>query len=63
MKVYWWQGGVHIEPESQEEREALYFLTNKLNLVNLSHEIPAGPVGPIKGINQEPVVAVQDLAK
>ena len=27
MKVFWWQAGVHIEPESDEERAALLTIT------------------------------------
>jgi hypothetical protein len=26
MKIAWWQGGIHIEPENTEERAALMLL-------------------------------------
>ena len=26
MKIAWWQGGIHIEPENAEERAALMLL-------------------------------------
>lgn len=26
MKVYWWQGGLHIEPENKEETAALMMI-------------------------------------
>lgn len=26
MRVFWWQGGLHIEPETEVEAEALVFL-------------------------------------
>jgi hypothetical protein len=47
MKVYWWQGGLHAEPESPIETEALLVL-----LENLRYERPpeiddprtAGPI-------------------
>lgn len=58
MKVYWWQGGLHLEPESQEEREALHLLTSRLNFIDLREEVPSGPVGPVKGIDQNSVIAV-----
>lgn len=28
MKIYWWQGGIHLEPESGEDRDALMRLWN-----------------------------------
>ena len=28
MNVYWWQGGLHAEPETDAEREALMTLWN-----------------------------------
>jgi hypothetical protein len=28
MKMYWWQGGVHVEPENREDRDALMRLWN-----------------------------------
>ncbi len=30
MRVFWWQGGLHAEPESEEEREKLYDLVDNL---------------------------------
>jgi hypothetical protein len=26
MRIYWWQGGVHIHPETSDERQALVIL-------------------------------------
>ena len=26
MRVFWWQAGIHLEPESKEEREAMALL-------------------------------------
>lgn len=28
MKVYWWQGGLHLQPESDVEAEALNVVMN-----------------------------------
>ena len=28
MKVFWWQGGIHIQPESDVESEALMVVMN-----------------------------------
>ena len=44
MKVYWWQGGVHIEPESTKEREALLIIIESLNLIDV-HDIEGNPYG------------------
>jgi hypothetical protein len=30
MKIFWWQAGVHIEPETDEERAALLLLCRGL---------------------------------
>ena len=35
MKIGWWEGGVHIEPETPEEMESLLVMTEALN-VNVS---------------------------
>ena len=32
MKVFWWQGGVHVEPENDQERTALKVLTDTANV-------------------------------
>ncbi len=58
MKVYWWQGGFHLKPESKAEGKALALLMSNLQFTNLGHEVPSGPVGAIERNNQEPVVAV-----
>jgi hypothetical protein len=27
MRIYWWQGGLHVEPENERERSALFTLS------------------------------------
>ena len=61
MKVYWWQGGVYIEPELTEEREALFTLTKSLNLVDVDQNIPGSPTGVLKGNNKESVIGIGKL--
>lgn len=34
MKVFWWQAGLHLEPETNEEREALVSLVNSVKMVD-----------------------------
>jgi hypothetical protein len=43
MKVFWWQGGLHLEPELSTESEALKVLTDNLKLVDISQDVPTGP--------------------
>jgi hypothetical protein len=35
MKVFWWQGGLHIEPESDEDRHVLSVLAQCVKLSTL----------------------------
>ena len=56
--MFWWQGGLHLEPESKEEGEALELLTSNLLFTNLSNKIPSGPFRVFEGNNQEAVIAV-----
>ena len=32
MKAYWWQGGLHIEPDTEEEEGALTLLVGALGV-------------------------------
>jgi len=34
MRIYWWQGGVHLDPESDREREALTLLWRSVPLIS-----------------------------
>ena len=46
MKVYWWQQGIHIEPESKEEYKVLIDITKvlvpNLKFADPEDEIPSG---------------------
>jgi hypothetical protein len=59
MKVYWWQGGLHLQPENEKESEALGLLTDSLNLVNVDHGVPRGP-DTHRG-NEDSIVAMHEL--
>lgn len=44
MKIKWWQGGVHVHPETDEERQALLVFTKSLGfVVNRFDNTPSGP--------------------
>ena len=38
MKVFWWQGGLHAEPETREERAALKTLWEGIRKTSLAEE-------------------------
>jgi len=44
VKVFWWQTGLHLEPESQNEFEALRLLVKSLNVVDVNHSVPRSPI-------------------
>lgn len=36
MKIFWWQNGLHLEPEGNEERTALILLLNSASITCIS---------------------------
>ncbi len=44
MKVFWWQGGLHLEPESGEEAKALESIVTGLHVVDINQSVPSGPI-------------------
>lgn len=42
-ELVWWQDGLHVEPESQDERAALAVPYRGLDLVDVGHDVPTGP--------------------
>lgn len=64
MRVYWWQAGLHIEPESAAELEMLHYLETHVHLGRglreesfsfiPREEIPKGDVSSEPG-NEQPV--------
>jgi hypothetical protein len=63
MKIYWWQGGLHAEPESDQDRQALTALIGVLDRVRIGDEAHTGPIGAIQTNNKQPVIAVHELPK
>ena len=61
MKMFWWQGGVHIEPETNAEREWLLAGTQILLRGDIVFEALAGEIVAVEGDNQYPVVGVEKL--
>jgi hypothetical protein len=44
MKLYWWQNGLHLEPESKKEFDALGVLMKELHFLNIDQDFVACPV-------------------
>lgn len=42
MKVFWWQGGLHIEPENEQEVSALALLGS--HFVNVNQGVETRPI-------------------
>ena len=67
MKIYWWQGGLHIEPQTDKEFAALAKVTEILegewlNGIKIYHSVPTGPVRGLESSNKKPVVRVNESA-
>lgn len=59
MKVFWWQTGLHIEPENKKEFQALLTLSESLNLVDVGQRVPGCPVA--NSGNQQSIASVNEL--
>jgi len=53
MKVFWWQTGLHIEPENAKEFEALCSMTEFLYVVDSGQGVPGSPI--VNSGNQQSV--------
>lgn len=62
MKVYWWQGGLHIHPETKEESKALAVVADNLQFGYRSMEVVGGDdTISIEGDNQDSGLAFGNL--
>ena len=44
MRVCWWQGGLHLQPESKAESEALDLVTKSLHAIEVDQCVSASPI-------------------
>ena len=58
MKVFWWQGGLHLEPASQVERDAVIVL---LKSIGVGDEVVPSSTRTVKLCNEEPIVGIDEL--
>lgn len=43
MKVFWWQGGLHAEPETAEEGKAMRLLYDSIKRTSIAADGDDGP--------------------
>ena len=58
IRVFWWQGGIHIEPQTDEQRILLVGLLDALQGVRVHHEVHAGPVLVVETLHEQAVIPV-----
>ena len=63
MRCLWWQGGIHVQPETGQERDALMVIATALHLVEPSDEIVPSPIGTVGVHDQNSVVSVHEPPK
>lgn len=56
MKIFWWQAGLHIEPESKEERTALCLLLDSTRFTSIAADGLGQPAGVFLEQGSESVV-------
>ena len=63
MNIGWWQGGIHIEPESEKERLALVTISEALGFDRYIGDEIFGLEDDIlaQGNNQKSVVRIEKL--
>jgi len=63
MRVFWWQEGLHIEPETKEERAALVLLFDgfRKSTVSESAMIGQGPHRVVGNLELHPSGVAPDL--
>lgn len=60
MRVYWWNGGVQVEPESDEDRQTLVAMVGALDRVRVGQLEPDDPLVVVEALHEQPVVAVDE---
>ena len=58
MRIYWWNNGLHVEPQTDAERDALATLTKSLDLADIGHDVPTGPTSAVDLNHKQAVVNV-----
>lgn len=46
MRIKWWQEGIHVMPDTQEEHEALVVLYRAMETLGVGHEHVVSGSGP-----------------
>jgi hypothetical protein len=61
MRIFWWQAGLHVEPESDHERTALLVLSESLNISGIKKQIVESPISIVEGNDQQAVASIDKL--
>jgi len=62
IRLYWWQGGLYIEPTTDEQRALLVGLVSLLDGVRINQQIPTSPIAAIETGHQHAVVGINELS-
>lgn len=61
MRVFWWQGGLHLQPATDSERSILNGLYESLQTADFGHEVHSSPIRLVEAGHQEPVIRIEEL--
>lgn len=61
MRIYWWQGGLHLEPETDEERVGLVKLGESLAVLGAGRLERLMGCDDAESCNQQAVVGVENF--
>lgn len=61
MKIYWWQAGLHFEPQTEEEFKALTDLSELFHFTEFGEKVESGPICSANLIDENSVLGVHIL--
>jgi hypothetical protein len=63
VKIFWWQAGLHFEPENQSDFELLQNISASLDVVEIGQKVITGPIRGSDFRDEKPVVGVDKLSQ
>lgn len=60
MRIFWLNGGLHVEPNDDAERSALSILAESLEFVDVDQGVPRSPIGIVNARNEQSIVTVNE---
>jgi hypothetical protein len=58
MRVFWWQGGLHWEPETPQDSAALKTIAASIKLSDVSQRVEDGELTRNDCVNKQPILHV-----